>query len=436
MPANLKDLLVPANYKEQTIARIGKLGNAVKWILFGVLTGAVVGFSASILGVAITYVTNLREEYPWLLFLMPAAGLFIAFIYKKAGPKIAGGTNLVLIRIRNREGIPGTLAPLIFISTILTHLVGGSAGREGAALQMGGSMGDTMGRFLRFKKMDHRRATFCGMSAAFSALFGTPLAATIMPLEMSTVGIVYFSSLTPCAISSLTAYFVREYLGTGSEAMVLWMMPEFSFVNGAKTLLFAILCALVSILFCHTMRRTEHILEHRVPNTYIRILLSSALIIAMTLLLGEQTYNGAGWETIRKCVTVPSYQMPWFAFLLKILFTVVTLTGGFKGGEIVPSLFIGATFGSFYSKLFAASPTGSVLPYAAMGMGCVFCGITNCPLTSLLICFELFGFDAMPYFLLSVSIAYLFSGNYGIYSGQRIRYSKFSCGKTDEMTHD
>lgn len=422
MPANMKDKIVP---------RLLKLRNAAKWILFGVLTGGVVGFSASVLGVAITYVTNLRTEHPWILFLMPIAGLFIAFIYKLAGPKVAGGTNLILIRIRNREGIPGTLAPLIFVATILTHLVGGSAGREGAALQMGGSMGDTIGRWLHFKKMDHRRATFCGMSAAFSALFGTPLAATIMPLEMSTVGIVYFSSLTPCAIASLTAYFVREYMGTGSEAMVLYTLPDFTFLAGAKTLVFAILCALVSILFCHTMRRTEHILEERIPNSYARILIASALVIGMTLLLGEQTYNGAGWNMISECITNPSYHAPWFAFLLKILFTVVTLTGGFKGGEIVPSLFIGATFGSFY-----ASITGSTIPYAAMGMGCVFCGITNCPLASLLICFELFGFEAMPYFLLSVSIAYLFSGNYGIYSGQRIRYSKFSCGKIDEMTHD
>lgn len=427
MPAILKDI----NLKEMIVPRLMKLKKAAKWIIFGVLTGTIVGFSASVLGVAIEYVTELRATYPWLLFLMPAAGLLIVFLYKKAGPVVAGGTNLILIKARDKEGIPGRLAPLIFISTILTHLVGGSAGREGAALQMGGSMGDTLGRLLRFNKMDHRRATFTGMSAAFSALFGTPLAATIMPLEMSTVGIVYFSALTPCAVASLTAYFVREYMGTGSEAMVLYTLPDFTLLAGVKVIVFAILCAMVSILFCHSMRRTEHILEHKIPNAYIRVLSSSALIILLTLLIGEQTYNGAGWSMIRECITNPTYHAPSYAFLMKILFTVITLTGGFKGGEIVPSLFIGATFGSFY-----ASITGSTIPYAAMGMGCVFCGITNCPLASLLICFELFGFEAMPYFLLSISIAYLFSGNYGIYAGQRIRYSKFSCDKTDEMTHD
>lgn len=422
MPASLKEIVVP---------RLLKLTNAAKWITFGVLTGAIVGFSASILGVLISYANNYRAAHPMIMLAMPIAGLFIAFIYKKAGPGVAGGTNLILTRIRNREGVPGRLAPLIFISTVLTHLVGGSAGREGAALQMGGSMGDTMGRLLRFKKMDHRRATFCGMSAAFSALFGTPLAATIMPLEMSTVGIVYFSSLTPCAISSLTAYMVREYLGTGSEAMHLTVLPEFTFLRGVETLVFAILCAMVSILFCASMRRTEHLLEHKLPNPYIRILLASIVIIAMTWIVGDQTYNGTGWSVIEECVTNPEYRIAWYGFLLKIIFTVITLSGGFKGGEIVPSLFIGAAFGNFYAQI-----TGGSLPYAAMGMGCVFCGITNCPLASLLICFELFGFDAMPYFLLSVSIAYLFSGNFGIYSGQRIRYSKFSCGKTDELTHD
>lgn len=422
MPANLKMIVLP---------RLRKLKNAIKWIAFGVITGGVVGLTASLLGMAITFVSTLRAQYPYILFLMPLAGLVIVFLYRKAGPGVAGGTNLVLTRIRNRERVPGTLAPLIFVSTILTHLVGGSAGREGAALQMGGSMGDSLGRLLHFHKADHRRATFCGMSAAFSALFGTPLAATIMPLEMSTVGIVYFSSLTPCAVSSLTAYMIRDRLGTGSEQMILGVLPEFSFLQGARTILFAILCAVVSILFCAGMRRTEHIMEQRIPNSYVRVLLSSALVIIMTLLIGDQTYNGTGMGIITECVTNSEYRVAWYAFLLKIVFTVVTLAGGFKGGEIVPSLFIGATFGNFYAQI-----TGSALPYAAMGMGCVFCGITNCPLASLLICFELFGFDAMPYFLLSVSIAYLFSGNYGIYAGQRIRYSKFMPGKIDELTHD
>lgn len=426
MPANMSAFI-----DTQIIPRLQKLKNAFKWIVFGVLTGVVVGFTASMLGAAIGYVTRLRTAHPQILFLMPVAGLFIAYIYKRAGEKAAGGTNLLLSRIHNREAVPGRLAPLIFISTILTHLVGGSAGREGAALQMGGSMGDTMGRILRFHKADHRRASFCGMSAAFSALFGTPLAAAIMPLEMTAVGIVYFSSLTPCAIASLTAYMIREWLGSESEHMYLSSFPEFTWVEGIQTLVFAILCAFVSILFCVAMRKTEHLVDKRIPNVYIRILVSSAIVIAITLLVGNQTYNGTGMSVIIHCVTDPNYSVAWYAFLLKILLTVVTLTGGFKGGEIVPSLFIGATFGSCYAQL-----TGSAIPYAAIGMGCVFCGITNCPITSLLICFELFGFDAMPYFLLAIPIAFLFSGNYGIYSAQYIRYSKFAPGRLDELTHD
>lgn len=422
---------MPAFWNQQILPRLLKLKNAVKWIGFGIITGGVVGLAASILGVAITYANNFRTAHTWILYAMPLAGLIIAFLYKTAGEKAAGGTNLLLTRIRERDAIPGRLAPLIFISTILTHLVGGSAGREGAALQMGGSLGNTMARLFGFYKTDNRRATFCGMSAAFSALFGTPLAATIMPLEMSTVGIVYFSSLTPCAISSLIAYMVREHLGTGSEAMALHAFPEFTLLAGGKTMIFAMLCGLVSILFCVAMRKTEHIYAQKVPNSYIRILISSAVVIVMTLLVGDMTFNGAGMNIIQECIGNSAYRVYWYTFLLKILFTVVTLAGGFKGGEIVPSLFIGATFGAFYGQL-----AGDTLPYAAMGMGCVFCGITNCPITSLLICFELFGFDAMPYFLLSISISYLFSGNYGIYAGQRIRYSKFYPGKIDELTHD
>lgn len=422
---------MPAFWNDQILPRLLKLKNAAKWILFGVIAGVVVGFTASVLGVAISYANSFRRIHPWILFCMPIAGLIIAFLYKKAGERAAGGTNLLLSRIHNRQSIPAILAPLIFVSTILTHLVGGSAGREGAALQMGGSMGDTLGRLLRFHKEDHRRASFCGMSAAFSALFGTPLAAAIMPLEMTTVGIIYYSSLTPCAIASLTAYMVRERMGTASEKMILSSFPTFTWVEGLQTLVFAILCALVSIIFCVAMRKTEHLLEKRMPNVYYRILLSAILVIALTLLVGDQTYNGTGMGVITECVTNPNYQVAWYAFLLKIIFTVITLAGGYKGGEIVPSLFIGATFGAFYAQL-----AGNGIPYAAIGMGCVFCGITNCPVASLLICFELFGFDAMPYFLLAIPIAYLFSGNYGIYSAQHIRYSKFFPGRLDELTHD
>lgn len=421
---------MPAFWNNQILPRLLKLKNAVKWIGFGIIAGGVVGLAAAILGVAIAYVTNLRSDHPWVIYLMPLAGIIIAFLYKWGGEKGAGGTNLLLTRIRDRESIPKRLAPLIFISTILTHLVGGSAGREGAALQMGGSLGNSLAHLFHFHKSDNRRATFCGMSAAFSALFGTPLAATIMPLEMSTVGIVYFSSLTPCAISALIAYMVREHLGTGSEAMVLHPFPEFTLLAGAKTMVFAILCAMVSILFCISMRKTEHWMANKIPNVYKRIVLASLVLIVLSLAFNDGTYNGAGMNIIQSCIGDYTYQVNWYTFLVKILFTVITLASGFKGGEIVPSLFIGATFGAFYGQI-----AGDSLPYAAMGMGCVFCGITNCPITSLLICFELFGFDAMPYFLLAISISYLFSGNYGIYSGQRIRYSKFYPGKIDELTH-
>lgn len=422
---------MPAFIENQIIPRLQKLKNACKWIVFGIIAGVVVGLAATMLGAAIGYVTRFRGSHPWILFCMPLAGLCIVYLYKRAGEKAAGGTNLLLSRIHNRASVPGRLAPLIFVSTILTHLVGGSAGREGAALQLGGSMGDTMGRLLHFHQADHRRASFCGMSAAFSALFGTPLAATIMPLEMTAVGIVYFSSLTPCAIASLTAYMIRERLSTESEQMILRAFPEFSWREGVITLVFAILCALVSVLFCVAMRKTEHLVEHRIPNAYLRVLLSSVLIIAMTLLVGDQTYNGTGMSIITQCVDSDPYHVAWYTFLLKIVFTVITLSGGFKGGEIVPSLFIGATFGAWVAQI-----TGSTIPFAAIGMGCVFCGITNCPITSLLICFELFGFDAMPYFLLAIPVAFLFSGNYGIYSAQYIRYSKFAPGRIDQLTHD
>ena len=408
-----------------------KLKVSFKWIGFGLLTGIIVGFCASIFAKLIVAVTALRLAHTWILYFLPLAGIPIVWLYHKAGSAGVGGTNMVLSAIREEKQVPGLLAPLIFISTVLTHMFGGSAGREGAALQMGGSMGNMLGQIFRFGKNDRRRVTMCGMSAAFSALFGTPLAAAVMPMEISTVGIIYYSALVPCAIASLTAHQIAKWMGLESEAMLLSSVPAFTPLRGLFFALFAVLCALVSILFCTSMHKTEHLLSKHVKNDYVKIVSGGILIILLTILVGDQTYNGAGSGILASCVLDPQFKACWYMFLLKILFTVVTLSAEYKGGEIVPSLFIGATFGNFFGNLPGQDPALC----AAVGMACVFCGVTNCPLAALLISFELFGFEAMPYLLLAVSLTYLFSGNYGIYTGQTIRYSKFTPGRIDAKTH-
>ena len=404
--------------------------SSAKWIFFGILCGAVVGTIASIFAIAIRTGNQIRASFPPLLFGLPVAGIIIVYAYHRLGFAKDGGTNLILEDIRKGEEGPIQMAPLIFIGTILTHMFGGSAGREGAALQIGGSIGNGLGRILHFKSTDTKRVIMCGMSAAFSALFGTPLAAAILPIEISTVGIMYYSSLVPCVLSSLVALYIAQTFGLKGEAYSLGDVMPMNLPSALLTVLLSLVCAFAAILFCTIMDKVGKILN-LLKNDYIRAAAGGVIIILMTVAVGSQTYNGAGTNIIELCFENKPSEIFALAFLLKMIFTAVTLGSGYKGGEIVPSLFIGATLGVRFGALIGFPPSLC----AALGMCALFCGVTNCPVASLLICFEMFGFDAMPYFLLAVSFTYLFSGNFGLYHGQVIRYSKYEEGKVNVHTH-
>lgn len=409
-----------------------KLFVNMKWMIFGTLSGIIVGTVSAYFGKGITLATEFRGEHPFILFLLPLAGVFIVSFYHMLGSRSPKGTNLVLDAIHNGQRVPFRMAPLIMVSTVVTHMFGGSAGREGAALQVGGSLGHALGNLLGFSDKDRRRTIMCGMSASFSALFGTPLAATIMPIEMSTVGIMYYSALAPCAIAALTAHFVAEYINPGAESvMTIKEVIPFTVQSGLFTLIFSVLCALVAILFCYILHKTKKIAKSTIPNPYLRAIVAGTLVIIMTLLAGSQTYNGAGSDIIAACTGNPAFTIVPYAFLLKMIFTAVTLSGGFQGGEIVPTLFIGATFGHAIAGFFQISP----MMGAALGAVLVFCGVTNCPVASILIGFELFGFQMSPFLLLGVAVTYLFSGNYSLYSSQKIKFNKYDPEEINKNTH-
>ena len=400
----------------------------LKWSLFSILSGIIIGGVGTLFYFCMTYATQTRGEYPWLIFFLPLAGLFIVGAYRLMHDEKDTGTNLVLSAIHSGKSIPLKMAPLIFISTVLTHLFGGSAGREGAALQLGGSIGNSLGRAFRFDEKDQHIMIMCGMSAAFSALFGTPMAAAIFSMEVVSVGIMHYSALVPCVVSSLIAHGIALYFGIIPEQFTITQLPAFSVKNAIIIAVLAILCAGVSTLFCITLHTSEKLYKKFFSNTYRRILTGGGLIILLTLLTGNQDYNGAGMFVIERCFQegcVP------YAFLLKILFTAVTLGAGYKGGEIVPSFFIGAAFGYTFGSICGFSTELST----AVAMGAVFCGVTNCPISSLLICFELFGFEAMPYFLLATALSYMLSGYYGLYHSQKIVYSKYKTEFINRKTH-
>ncbi len=404
----------------------------IKWILFGGLVGVIVGVVASLFAMAIVEATSYRLDHGWLIFLLPVTGLFIVFLYETTASDRPRDTNRVITAIRERQHIPTSMAPLIIVSTVLTHLFGGSAGREGAALQVGGSIADCIGRLFRFHTLERRRVIMCGMSAAFSALFGTPLAAAILSMEISTVGIMYYAALVPCMVSALTAHYIAGIMGVSETILTLRSAAITTDLRTAAVILvFAALCAPVSSLFCTVMHKTKHAMTKWLPNPYLRVIAGSAAVILLTLLVGDQTYNGTGAHIIASCIRDPSFTVASYAFLLKMLFTAITLGCGLQGGEIVPSLFIGATFG----HTFALLTGGNLSLYSAIGMACVFCGVTNCPIASLLISCEMFGFEGSTLYLLAIAITYLFSGNYGLYSAQHILDSKFDPGRIDSLTH-
>lgn len=387
-----------------------------KWILFALITGGIVGVVGSLFHHAIDHGTALRGEYPWLLFLLPVAGVIIVASYQVTRMSDDKGTEFVISAVREGKALRFRTAPLIFLGTVLTHLTGGSAGREGAALQLGGCISGSLGRVLRLDAKDERIITMCGMSAGFSALFGTPLAAAVFAMEVESIGVMYYAALVPCVLSALIANLISTAMGVQSTAFTLTAVPEFSAVVFLQVLVLGIAFAVLASLFCRGMHLGSHLYQ-KVANPYLRVILGGVIVIALTLLEGSGNYNGAGMDIITQALTGSA--VPW-AFALKILFTVVTLGAGFKGGEIVPCFFVGATFGCVCAPLIGMDAGFG----AALGMVAVFCGVTNSPMTSILLGYELFGGQGVALMALCAAVSYLLSGYSGLYHAQKILYSK------------
>ena len=400
----------------------------VKWLLLAAVTGTCCGVVGALFHIGVHHATALREEHFWLLWCLPLAGLVIVGFYKLT--KTEGmGTNDILDAVHLGKPLSIWLLPAIFLGTVLTHLCGGSAGREGAALQMGGTIGFHTGRLFHLDDRDMRTATMAGMAAFFTALFGTPLTATVFAIVVISIGVMYHAAFIPCLASSLVAYWVSMAMGVEPTRFTVEMMaPEGVMMLRVAAL--GVLCALVSVLFCSVIHLAEHQLKHRIPNPWLRAVLGGLAVIAMTYLVGSGDYNGAGMEVITAAVERGTAHPA--AFLLKLLFTAVTLGAGFKGGEVVPSFFVGATFGCVAGPLLGI-PAG---PAAALGLVAVFCGATNCPIASIFLSIELFGDGGLLYFAIICGISYMLSGYSGLYSSQTILYSKLKAQYINVHTNE
>lgn len=390
----------------------------IKWLICSAIIGITCGAVGTAFHYSVEYVTQFRSGHSWIIFLLPAAGLLIVFLYRAGGIKHDKGTNLVIGSIRNPEyNVPFRMAPLIFITTVITHLFGGSAGREGAALQIGGSLGASIGKLIKMDDNDKHIMTLCGMSAVFAALFGTPVTAALFSVEVISIGILYYSALVPCILSATISYAITEKFHITPTYFILNQVPEMSLATGIRVIILSVAAAVLSILFCMSMQVIGKTFKKYLKNQYLRILVGGVLLVLLTLAVRCNDYNGAGMNIIEQAIHGTAKPE---AFILKLLFTCITIGCGFRGGEIVPSFFIGATFGCTLGGWIGLDPGFG----AAMGLVCLFCGVVNCPLASLVLSIELFGASGILLFAIGCSVSYMLSGYYSLYSEQKIIYSK------------
>ena len=390
----------------------------LKWLAVGALVGGVGGFVGALFHLGVDCATNVRLAHPWILYLLPLGGVVIALLYRLCRLEGAG-TNAVIESVHFGKKIPTLLVPLIFVSTVITHLCGGSAGREGAALQMGGSIGYNIAKLFHFPDHDRRTATVCGMAAFFSALFGTPLAATLFAMMVEDVGLSFSVAFVPGFCAALLAYGISLACGIAPTRFALSAVPALGILPVLQVALLGVACAAVTRLFCLLLHAAEHQLPKRLPNPWVRVVLGGVVVVALSYLMGVGRYNGAGMGVITPAVE-QGQALPW-DFICKIQLTAVPLASGFKGGEVVPSFYIGATFGCVFGPLLGL-PAGFA---AAVAMVAVFCGAANTLVPSLLLAYELFGGAGLELIALGCGLSYMLSGYHGLYSSQTFLSDKF-----------
>ena len=395
----------------------------LKWALLGAVMGSLGGLMGAGFHHALHFVTHLRGEHRWLIFLLPVGGLLTVGLYRLLKLQGNKGTNEIIDATLEGKPVNPMVAVGIFCSTAMTHLFGGSAGREGAALQLGGSTASLLAKLLKLKDEERTVLIMAGMSAVFAGLFGTPLTATLFCMEFESVGTVFSPALLPCFLAAYIASRVSGVLGVHAETFLLDEAFSLTLGNCWQYLVLAVLVSLLGIGMCWVFHNAEHLAKHHLPNPYIRIAVGGAIVTVLTLLVGDHRFNGAGMDMALNAV---AGNADWYSFVMKMLFTAVTLAAGFKGGEIVPTFCIGATFGCVMGGILGMDPGFA----AALGLVGLFCCATNSPFASIILSMEMFGSANLYLFALVCVICFVLSGNSGLYASQIIEFNKSSMMKT------
>jgi H+/Cl- antiporter ClcA len=398
--------------------QLALLGHLLKWTVLGGIVGILTGTASALFLASLDLATNTRMNYPWILFLLPLGGAMVSFLYFKYGKEAAKGNNLILEQIHGGNGtVPFRMAPLVFFGTLITHLFGGSAGREGTAVQMGGSLSEWVGNLLKLDKNDRKIILMCGISSGFGSVFGTPLSGAIFGMEVLAIGMIQYEALIPCFVASFVGNVITTAWGIQHIHFSIGTVPQLTGMLVLKITAASIIFGLVSFFFSELTHFCKNVFAKCFKNPMVKSFIGGCIIIGLTYLVGTRDYLGLGIPLISQSF---EQSVPQLAFLWKTLFTSLTLGAGFQGGEVTPLFVIGATLGNSLSDILQVSAP----LLAAIGFVAVFCGATNTPIACFLLGVELFGSEGMIYLFMGCVISYLFSGHSGIYVAQKIGISK------------
>jgi H+/Cl- antiporter ClcA len=404
----------------------------VKWLLIAVCVGILAGAASALFLVSLAWCTNYREQHFSMIALLPIAGLLIGFMYHYLGKDVVKGNNQIIEEtLLPQKVISPMMAVLVLIGTLLTHLFGGSAGREGTAVQMASSLADQLTKLFRLQPQDRKILLAAGISAGFAAVFGTPLAGTIFALEVIVVGRMRYEALLPALFSAFIANYVCHACQVEHTHYAIFNVPSLSFTSFLMAIVAGIAFGWAGLAFAQATHFWGDTFKKYINYPPLRPFLGGVVIAAIVLIVQDTTYIGLGVPTI-----VASFDsvMPLYAFVLKIAFTSFTLGAGFKGGEVTPLFFTGATLGSALS-LFLPLPTDLL---AGMGFVAVFAAATNTPIACLLMGIELFGSESAAYLAIACVVAYFFSGHNSIYASQVIgtpKHARFLDKKSQKIVN-
>ena len=370
-----------------------------------------------------------REFFPYCIWFLPLSGMLTAFVYKRYGGESSKGNNLIIQSANEGVKVPKRLAFLTFIFTLLTHFSGGSAGREGTAVQIGGTLTSNVADKLGFKSDDRKIIIFSGLSAAFGSVFGTPLAGAFFGMEICCIGQLSVSAVIPCFLSSYLANVVTLLLGATHEVHKISAIPSLDIKSVLVFISASILFGLIGKLFALGVKYLKLLYAKIFKNTVLSALIGSVIVVLLIVLLNLNEYEGLSTS---QQTTAFEGNANWYDMPVKFILTTLTLGAGFQGGEVTPLFDIGASFGSWYANIFRIEPSF----LAAIGLICVFGSAANTPITTIMLGIELFGAEAVPYFVFASLISFIASGKSGIYSAQERKLSKniFTKVKQDDFS--